>query len=487
MSGMMVSGSAVPTAARTLPTAPSPRFSLRPNHSMPLTNNSQPARITAKATMRRKNDIVGDSSRTRTAHQTRRAAPTRRPALYGAESRAPRPGQTQERAEGEDDYDREAHRREEPLAPRREHDEEGDHPREGRSEQHQQPQIDEAGRVERGEKVRQPGDGTQALHRPGAADGSEYGSDEHERYRNEQTRQQQAGHRTGHPAIGRHPGPRLLRRRSHRRLIPAAARIIWTESANSTMERTMASTDDLTLSARRDPRRAPAVTPRTTGTATVGIDHAPGEVDDRAGACSHSEHEAAGRDRRPHRDSHRQPHRRHRQEATPHAQKPGHVACHETGSQTDGQPVDPVSDRAAGPAIVVARAEPTQVRPLLGGGGRCLAARRHVDRDRDHDPAEDRAQHLLVEQRAYEAPGERPQRQSSLHAHGQPEVGQFLPYVGHGARGGGGDHGDEAGRDGGMYGHVQKERQRRDDEDTPAQADHRPERARRRSRRRPEG
>ncbi len=59
MSGMMVSGSAVPTAARTLPTAPSPRFSFRPNHSMPLTNNSQPARITAKATMRRKKDIVG--------------------------------------------------------------------------------------------------------------------------------------------------------------------------------------------------------------------------------------------------------------------------------------------------------------------------------------------------------------------------------------------------------------------------------------------
>ena len=39
-SGIIVSGSAVPTAARTLPTAPSARFSLWPNHSMPLVNSS---------------------------------------------------------------------------------------------------------------------------------------------------------------------------------------------------------------------------------------------------------------------------------------------------------------------------------------------------------------------------------------------------------------------------------------------------------------
>jgi hypothetical protein len=36
----IVSGSAVPTAARTLPTAPSQGFNLRPNHSMPFVNSS---------------------------------------------------------------------------------------------------------------------------------------------------------------------------------------------------------------------------------------------------------------------------------------------------------------------------------------------------------------------------------------------------------------------------------------------------------------
>src|SRR4051794_37234016 len=44
--GIIVSGSAVPTAASTLPTAPSARFSLCPNHSMPLVKSSDPPRIT---------------------------------------------------------------------------------------------------------------------------------------------------------------------------------------------------------------------------------------------------------------------------------------------------------------------------------------------------------------------------------------------------------------------------------------------------------
>ena len=57
MIGMTVSGSAVPTAARTLPTAPSPRCSLRPNHSTPLQKSSHPARMTRKATMSRKTVI----------------------------------------------------------------------------------------------------------------------------------------------------------------------------------------------------------------------------------------------------------------------------------------------------------------------------------------------------------------------------------------------------------------------------------------------
>ena len=50
MIGIIVSGSAVPTAARTDPTAPSASSSLRPNHSMPFVNSSAPSRITTKAT-----------------------------------------------------------------------------------------------------------------------------------------------------------------------------------------------------------------------------------------------------------------------------------------------------------------------------------------------------------------------------------------------------------------------------------------------------
>src|SRR5690349_21941103 len=52
MIGIIVSGRAVPTAARTEPTAPSASWSFRPNHSMPFVNSSAPARMTTKATAR---------------------------------------------------------------------------------------------------------------------------------------------------------------------------------------------------------------------------------------------------------------------------------------------------------------------------------------------------------------------------------------------------------------------------------------------------
>ena len=48
MIGIIVSGRAVPTAARTEPTAPSASSSLRPNHSMPLVNSSAPSRMMTK-------------------------------------------------------------------------------------------------------------------------------------------------------------------------------------------------------------------------------------------------------------------------------------------------------------------------------------------------------------------------------------------------------------------------------------------------------
>ena len=45
MIGIIVSGRAVPTAARTEPTAPSASSSFRPNHSMPFVKSSAPSRM----------------------------------------------------------------------------------------------------------------------------------------------------------------------------------------------------------------------------------------------------------------------------------------------------------------------------------------------------------------------------------------------------------------------------------------------------------
>ena len=52
MIGISVSGRAVPTAASTLPTAPSPSSKRRPNHSMPLVNSSAETRMMARASRR---------------------------------------------------------------------------------------------------------------------------------------------------------------------------------------------------------------------------------------------------------------------------------------------------------------------------------------------------------------------------------------------------------------------------------------------------
>ncbi len=57
MIGIIVSGSAVPTAARTDPTAPSASSSLRPTHSMPLVNSSAPIRMTTNARARMRTSI----------------------------------------------------------------------------------------------------------------------------------------------------------------------------------------------------------------------------------------------------------------------------------------------------------------------------------------------------------------------------------------------------------------------------------------------
>ena len=55
--GISVSGIAVPTAASTLPVAPSPSPSRCPAHSIAFVNSSAPARITAKLASRRTTSI----------------------------------------------------------------------------------------------------------------------------------------------------------------------------------------------------------------------------------------------------------------------------------------------------------------------------------------------------------------------------------------------------------------------------------------------
>ena len=56
--GIIVSGSAVPTAASTEPTAPSASWSLCPTHSMPFVKSSAPARMRTKAATRIGRSII---------------------------------------------------------------------------------------------------------------------------------------------------------------------------------------------------------------------------------------------------------------------------------------------------------------------------------------------------------------------------------------------------------------------------------------------
>ena len=79
MIGIIVSGRAVPTAARTDPTAPSARPSLRPNHSMPLVNSSAPARMMTNDPRRMRRSIVPSLSPSRQERRARRRRGSGRP------------------------------------------------------------------------------------------------------------------------------------------------------------------------------------------------------------------------------------------------------------------------------------------------------------------------------------------------------------------------------------------------------------------------
>ena len=76
MIGIIVSGRAVPTAARTEPTAPSASSSFRPNHSMPFVNSSAPTRMTTKA-IDEDQDVHGQPSGSARRGRRSRAMTTR--------------------------------------------------------------------------------------------------------------------------------------------------------------------------------------------------------------------------------------------------------------------------------------------------------------------------------------------------------------------------------------------------------------------------
>ncbi len=63
INGMMVSGRAVPTAARTLPIAPSEMWNRLPVHSIPFVKNSQAARIMTKLKRNNNRSIWSQSYR----------------------------------------------------------------------------------------------------------------------------------------------------------------------------------------------------------------------------------------------------------------------------------------------------------------------------------------------------------------------------------------------------------------------------------------
>ncbi len=88
MIGIIVSGRAVPTAARTDPTAPSASSSFRPNHSIPFVNSSAPIRMTTNAPMRMR--MSTDQASTPWANTTLSAMTARMSAATSAIVRSPR-------------------------------------------------------------------------------------------------------------------------------------------------------------------------------------------------------------------------------------------------------------------------------------------------------------------------------------------------------------------------------------------------------------
>ena len=91
ISGIIVSGRAVPTAASTLPTAPSARSRRWPNHSTPLVNSSAPTRMTTSETSRMTRSI-GSAGRDPGHDRQARGRPAR--PRRGAPSVARPPGRS---------------------------------------------------------------------------------------------------------------------------------------------------------------------------------------------------------------------------------------------------------------------------------------------------------------------------------------------------------------------------------------------------------
>src|SRR6185312_8374242 len=123
--GIIVSGSAVPTAASTEPTAPSASPSFLPNHSMPLVKSSAPARMTKNETSRISRSIAALACQKPDDH-----------------------------ARGDDHQDQQRHRDHAPLAAAPEADRGAHHP-EGRRRTDAEDAQPEEARRPRGKDVRQ--------------------------------------------------------------------------------------------------------------------------------------------------------------------------------------------------------------------------------------------------------------------------------------------------------------------------------------------
>ena len=246
MIGIIVSGSAVPTAASTEPTAPSASSSFRPNHSMPFVNSSAPSRMTTKA--------IARTSRS----------------IYPSEADGGHDGPEDDEQDGERDE------REPRVAGGEEPDAGDDDPAEWQREHRDEAQPQEPERVARGDLG---GDGRQVERGHPAVRERVDPRREHQQDADEDQPHREVGAGDEQPrdrrfeapgdVAGRGPGRvgRRLDGGAHR---PTALMPIWTAVTSSTTTNSIRSSRVSIRLTTRAPTDAPTNTPSATGPAMYG-------------------------------------------------------------------------------------------------------------------------------------------------------------------------------------------------------------------------